>query len=779
MGEFIQTEEFGFAGEQGEKTVWEAVKNAFADREAVAFWRYPVIEDAVREPDILILDAELGIVVIEVKSLPLSQIKRFSGYQWELNKAYFGKMSLNPFEQAKAQLQSVMKQLRNRPGLGRVPGRVLVAVPVITRDEWDEAPFNTLVSETPLLFGDQLSKAKLLRALERTPLVAQGDLLSPEQWEKLQRAFSTSGHIKKTEPEAEQAAEQAVNEARALRPAAPPAASLLQRMFNTVPARPPLPRRTRGELLRLVRDAPSPVDLQQDRIAKTIPPGPQRIRGLAGSGKTVLLAQKAAAMHLKHPDWDIALVFFSRSLYDQITKWTDHWLRVQSNGDVTLADARHKLRILHAWGAKEQAGFYRVLAESVGVDPMAVSHIPKRFPYGLGLMYACKKLLEAADEQQLNLQQFDAVLIDEGQDLVSEVGDLQYEERQALYWLAYQSLRPVANQGDRLLEDPAAPVQGLRRLIWAYDEAQSLDSLIIPDTRTVFGQSWQEIFGAGRQYSGGIGKSEVMKVCYRVPGPTLVAAHALGMGLLRPGGMLSGPTRKADWENLGYQVSGDFRTRNEVALLRDEKSSPHPLPTLTDDPLVSFSSHTDRDAEVAAVVQMIRRDIAEGLDPSRNILVIHLGTEGILTALNKAFKAAGVTYYCAGKPQPNQVYGKGNPNDFWFPGAVTVTGIHQVKGNEAESVYVVGVDRVALQEDDIQLRNHLFVALSRSKGWVHLSGVQVAETAFGAEVQQVIAQGTHLRFIPSQPKRLLDDMDTIHVTGLDAGAGSASVPAGD
>lgn len=48
-------------------------------------------------------------VVIEVKSLPLSQIKRFSGCQWELNRAYFGQMSLKPFEQAKAQLQSGMK----------------------------------------------------------------------------------------------------------------------------------------------------------------------------------------------------------------------------------------------------------------------------------------------------------------------------------------------------------------------------------------------------------------------------------------------------------------------------------------------------------------------------------------------------------------------------------------------------------------------------------------------------------------------------------------------
>ncbi len=56
----------------------------------------------------------------------------------------------------------------------------------------------------------------------------------------------------------------------------------------------------------------------------------------------------------------------------------------------------------------------------------------------------------------------------------------------------------------------------LRRLIWAYDEAQSLDSMMIPNTRTVFGDSWGDVFGAGATYRGGIGKSEVMRVSYRV-----------------------------------------------------------------------------------------------------------------------------------------------------------------------------------------------------------------------------------------------------------------------
>ena len=55
-------------------------------------------------------------------------------------------------------------------------------------------------------------------------------------------------------------------------------------------------------------------DQQQRRAALVNVPGPQRIRGLAGSGKTVILAMKAAHLHLTRPDEHILVTFFTRSL---------------------------------------------------------------------------------------------------------------------------------------------------------------------------------------------------------------------------------------------------------------------------------------------------------------------------------------------------------------------------------------------------------------------------------------------------------------------------------
>ena len=58
------------------------------------------------------------------------------------------------------------------------------------------------------------------------------------------------------------------------------------------------------------------MDEWQKEAAYEVPNRPQRIRGLAGSGKTVVLALKAAYLHFLDSNEDIAVTFYSRSLYE-------------------------------------------------------------------------------------------------------------------------------------------------------------------------------------------------------------------------------------------------------------------------------------------------------------------------------------------------------------------------------------------------------------------------------------------------------------------------------
>lgn len=719
---------FNEAGEAGEAKIYDAVKAAYANREALGFWRYPLkTKEIVLEPDLLLAEPELGLVVIEVKSLPINMLANIAGHCWHLTRPYYGKNQINAFEQARKQVRHLGELAVRKTKIDHIGTRALVALPCITRAEWDER-FGNSMTEIPMLFADQLSPKALRTALEQVPFVRYGEPLDDEQWLRLCNSLGTSGNMPK----------------RQIRKRVTPAT----------------PNKRSDLIARMTRHLHA-FDLQQELIAKTIPPGPQRIRGIAGSGKTVLLAQKAANMHIRHPDWHIALVFFSRSLYQQIKNQVDHWLQEATNKEQSLETASHHLRILHAWGATEQPGFYRTLAEQINVPPLNAKQITEHVSPTAKLLYACHALLLDAQATNRSLQIFDAVLIDEGQDLVHENESLTLDEKQAFYWMAYQSLKPVAK--DTLL-DTGEPET--RRLIWAYDEAQSLESMIIPSTKTLFGDAGPQIFGAGSTYKGGIKKSEIMHRCYRTPGPLLLAAHALGMGLLRPQGILAGLTNKKDWQAIGYEVEGQFRGGHQVTLKRKPENSPNPLPSFTAEPLIRYRSCSTRQAELDALVKDLQKDLGEHeLQPSKHLLIVVLGqfkaVSWLQEEVRQALQAANISTFLPGNLKPNvakQQYPNVDRNKFWCEGAVTIAPVMQAKGNEADVVYIVGLDQLAQQEDDLTLRNQLFVGMSRSRGWVTLSGVGLNQTTLGREIQEVLKAKDAIEFTYRKPKRSLDDL---------------------
>lgn len=69
---------------------------------------------------------------------------------------------------------------------------------------------------------------------------------------------------------------------------------------------------SRGAKLKNLEDSIANLDNLQGRAVIETVKGVQRIRGLAGSGKTIVLALKAAYLHAQHPDWKIAVTFNTR-----------------------------------------------------------------------------------------------------------------------------------------------------------------------------------------------------------------------------------------------------------------------------------------------------------------------------------------------------------------------------------------------------------------------------------------------------------------------------------
>ena len=157
--------------------------------------------------------------------------------------------------------------------------------------------------------------------------------------------------------------------------------------------------------------------------------------GPTGSGKTLLICQKAVYMHLKHPDWKIAITFFTQSLYDTIKNNINMYIKAFTNGEMSY-DENSNLKILHAWGSAKVNGIYREIAEINNCKFLNASDVKNDLggfvPPEVSINYISKRLLE---EKKGNLkEEFDAIFIDEGQDLVGDE-KYKYNNKQSFYYL--------------------------------------------------------------------------------------------------------------------------------------------------------------------------------------------------------------------------------------------------------------------------------------------------------------------------------------------------------
>ena len=112
---------------------------------------------------------------------------------------------------------------------------------------------------------------------------------------------------------------------------------------------------SKGGILKEIERQVANLDRWQKKAVIEFPEGAQRIRGLAGSGKTIVLAQKAALLHAEHPDWTIAVTFNTRSLYQQFRSLIRRFCYEITRDDPDWA----KLRIIHAWGSASSPEFTR------------------------------------------------------------------------------------------------------------------------------------------------------------------------------------------------------------------------------------------------------------------------------------------------------------------------------------------------------------------------------------------------------------------------------------
>lgn len=459
---------------------------------------------------------------------------------------------------------------------------------------------------------------------------------------------------------------------------------------------------SKGAIIKKIEKEVANLDQWQKKAAYEVPDAPQQIRGLAGSGKTVVLALKAAYLHSQHPDWNIIVTFFTRSLKQQYEQLISSFMLEFSDE----APNWNRLKIIHSWGTNTELGVYSIAAQNAKLMPYDFMAAKRKYGAGFEFSGICGELLNIGKD---NIQEdFDVILIDEAQDLPVE-----------FFKLCYQ-----------MVKDP-------KRIVFAYDELQNLNNLNSISSDQIFGinEDGTPIVTL-RNEENQPRQDIVLPVCYRNTKWALTIAHALGFGIYREKGMIQGFEHPRIWENIGYAVkNGKLKTGNKVKLYRGKKSTPSYFAELIT-PEDAFISQVFKNEEEQYnwIAREIKKNIEEDeLDPD-DILVVFpdaYSSQSTYNTFNRYLRKYGVNSILAGITTSRDT--------FKIPEAVTCASIFRAKGNEFPMVYIADAhwcNSKAL--DIITARNVLFTAITRARAWVRVCGYGQEMVELDQEIQKCI-----------------------------------------
>ncbi|MEN5435290.1 ATP-binding domain-containing protein [Sphingobacterium faecium] len=445
-------------------------------------------------------------------------------------------------------------------------------------------------------------------------------------------------------------------------------------------------KNSKGAILSAIENEIYNFDLEQKRAALFILDGPQRIRGLAGSGKTVILSMKAALIHLQNPDAEILYTYYTKSLNDIVKNLITRFYRQFADRDPNWK----KINIMHAWGGKYLEGVYYNTCINNGISPIDLIRARasnKDQPF----KYVCEEL----DSNSLK-KQFDYCLIDEAQDFPNSF---------------YRICRKITKKN---------------RVVWAYDDFQNILNTDIQNERETFGKDSDGKYFIDFSRSDDKLQDLILHICYRNPRKILITAFALGLAIYNKGkdGVSSKIVQRLEsndhWESLGFKVnSGNSQDNSLMEIERPSHNSASIKNELLDeDDLILITKFDSFRQELDFIIKSIQEDVAQELKPEDITVVCmdNINVKKYFTYIQTKLFDQNINCF--------NLLNASNSNKFFkIPEHVTLSTIYNAKGNEAGKVYIVGIDAVFQEKNDITERNKIFTAMTRSLGWVTLTGV--------------------------------------------------------
>lgn len=458
--------------------------------------------------------------------------------------------------------------------------------------------------------------------------------------------------------------------------------------------------------------------LNQDQLnaALSYPQGPQRIQGVPGSGKTTIIALKAAHLHVANPNWNIAVTFRNMALASHLRYLIRRFVFTISRDEPDWS----KLHVTRCWRLGRKSLFSRV---AKACDFEAPSRLDAKSQNSYDLFdgvfkYGLEQLTKKSHDSI-----YDAILIDDAQELPPSF---------------FQFVYAVTTQQ--------------KRIVWATDEFQSLVGYRSASLEKLFGND-----GNGNprvKLTNKIGHPQqdiVFGMSYRNTPRALTVAHAMVCGLSSQRTENSKDqifqiySEPKMWKSIGYcNVGKDLSYGKNVKLERPQKGDSIRVArsagkNFQNSHAVHFKSFGSLREQWKWVSKNIHSNIHNmGLRPE-NILVVFPSyctnfLKQVSAELNKK------------KIQSTVVKGPVSRDQVIEFNNVVIANIFGAKETEFPMVYVVNAHECNSSLNLIKKRNALYTGITRSTAWVRICGVGLEATELEREYRNVKENEYQLKF---------------------------------
>lgn len=607
-----------------------------------------------RPPDAVLCHPETGVLVFEVKGYPISKIERISGGSFQVRCNGYAR-SENPFQQVRLAMFEIRHAVErvSEPGDKLPVLNYLIALPNIGREDWERAGYSQCVEMERVLLAEDLTDGGLRQRLmsfvrDKRREKRLVDPLDARQVQLVRMAFGDS-------------------------------AVLSQKRC----ARKELSEESLGSWLDELAMADKRLSAEQQELSRLEVRGhPRIIRGVAGSGKTVVLANMAAryvkrclaqqgALFGEQPrPPKVAVVCFNRALVSLIREKIQDAYKEQTQETIP-AEA---VRVSHLnglmWSLIKEEGLpvrYVPIDGTEGIENAAARAASYRSQLAS---------VQASGPARLDPYLFDAIFIDEGQD---------FEEEE--FRLLMDLVRPDPNTGEKAL-------------VIFYDDAQN-----------VYGRSRPVWKNLGIDVQRG-DRSRVMRECFRNTRQIVEFAFNVLLGTCAAPTVFVHTRKFADLETLrGRELDG-------VPLIEEREHFVRVNFARRSGQWPEVHSFKSRLEEIQWLVKQLRDLIVdEAVRPEDILVLFHQISE--FRDLKDLIRREIPTEWLRGIVQP---YGKREDRNqlIFRPNHLTLSTTKGAKGYDAPIVFFIGCDLIPNTKEG---RASFYVGATRAKLILHVSGV--------------------------------------------------------